>query len=152
MSMNGDLVLRHAWFGPLYEYGKCHLVGSIDVDSRIRRSRDNGEQDAEILIETTGLNPGPALDERVDQAADRVRDALANLEAIKQHAVDQPPTGWLEFVRSLGPGTPLDRLFLDGFEVTADLVTAVLFDFGDLDTIVVRLDAQGTPLSVELAR
>jgi hypothetical protein len=52
----------------------------------------------------------------------------------------------------LGPDTPIDRLFLEGFEVTADLVTVVSFDYGDLDMIVVRLDARGAPLSVELHR
>lgn len=151
--MGGDArtpEVHHAWLGPLWRYGSDHLIGSINIGQAIRRRRDNGGQDAEVLIDVTELVPGPALDHRINRAADCVRCALADLTGIKQQVIDQPPSGWLDHVRSLGLGAPRDCLFVEGFEVTADLVTVVSFDFGDLDMIVVSLDAQGAPISVEL--
>ena len=44
-------VLTHSWLGPLYRNGDQELIGSIEPDPSIRRPRNNGNRDIEILLE-----------------------------------------------------------------------------------------------------
>jgi len=49
------------------------------------------------------------------------------------------------------PGLPLaDRLFLDGLQVSRQLLVSLDLDFGDLDLLVVRLDPAGNGEAVFL--
>lgn len=46
-------VLRHSWLGSLYRDGDQELIGSIELDPAIRAPRDNGDRDAEVLLEVS---------------------------------------------------------------------------------------------------
>jgi hypothetical protein len=75
---------------------------------------------------------------------------VAALPEIAAYAVIQGPKQWREHYEALDPRPLADRLFLDGFEVDAELGVSACFDFGDLDTIVVVLDEDSRGQAVEL--
>jgi hypothetical protein len=136
-------VLVHAWLGPMYRNGAQELVGPIDLDPAARAPRHNGAQDAEILLEVQTGSPGKELDTHVDACAVRIRRALERLPELKRYAVDRAPPEWVRYCAA-EPGPPLiERLFLDGIEVSPLLRVSLAFDFGDLDMLMVGLDDQG---------
>lgn len=143
-------VLVHAWLGPLYRNGDQELTGSIEVDPAVRRPRDNGSRDVEILLETGMTGQGPALAAHVDACAERIRSALEHLPGLKRYVLDHGPPGWGRHYAAR-PGPPLpDRLFLEGLRVSGDLLACLDFDFGDLDLVTVRLDHNGAGEEVSL--
>ncbi len=139
-----------AWLGPLWRHGDHELVGSVSIDPAVRPARHDGATDAEVLLDIGSTELGPELNARVSLAAARIRAALANLDEIKRFGVEHAPADWRGYYEAPGTTPLVERLFLDGFEVSYALEVAVCFDFGDLDTLVVRVDATGCGMSVEL--
>ena len=143
-------VLTHSWLGPLYQHGDQELIGSIELDPAIRPPRDNGDRDTEVFLEVGAIAPGPELDAHLDACAARIRQALDRLPDLKRYALDHAPSGWVQYYAAQ-PGLPLaDRLFLEGFQVSRQLLISLAFDFGDLDLFVVRLDRAGNGEAVFL--
>ena len=143
-------VLTHSWLGSLYRNGDQELIGSIELDPAIRPPRDNRDRDAEVLLEVGAIGPGPELDAHLDACTARIRQALDRLPDLKHYALDHAPPGWVQYYAAQ-PGLPLaDRLFLDGLQVSRQLLVSPDFDFGDLDLLVVRLDPAGNGETVFL--
>ena len=84
-------VLRHSWLGSLYRDGDQELIGSIELDPAIRAPRDNGDRDAEVLLE---------LDAHLDACAARIRQALERLPDLKRYALDHAPPSWCSTTRT----------------------------------------------------
>jgi hypothetical protein len=62
---------------------------------------------------------------------------------IKTFAIEHAPAEWLQHYSSQ-PGPPVfERLFLEGFEIDEHDMLSVMFDFGDLDLLVVELGSDG---------
>jgi len=136
-------VLTHSWLGSLYRNGDQELIGSIELDPAIRPPRDNGDRDAEVLLEIGAIEPGTELDAHLDACAARIRQALDRLPDLKLHALDHAPPGWARHYAAQ-PGPPLaGRLFLDGLQVSRQLLVSLDFDFGDLGLLAVRLGPAG---------
>lgn len=148
MGQNAPVVSRltpavvHPWLGPLYWHGTQELVGSIDIDPVIRPPRDNGDRDAEILVEVSTSQVKASLWAHLDACAALARQALANLRSIRRDAVVQAPAWWRERYSAESGGRLVALLFLDGIEIDPEQRVSVVFDFGDLDQLVVRLDHQ----------
>jgi hypothetical protein len=144
-------VLVHVWFGPLYRDGDQSLIGWIDLDAAVRPPRNDGSRDVEIVLETGTMEPGPELAVHVGACAARIRDALDRLSGLKRYAVDHAPAGWARYYAAQ-PGLPLPgRLFLEGIEVSEQLLVSLVFDFGDLDLLTLSLDHDGAAARVFLA-
>jgi hypothetical protein len=150
MVPSDEVTVVHPRLGALRRHGQLELLGSINVDPRVRVPRRNGATDAEILLEVNAFDTGPDLDAHLDRCADRLTLALATLPAIRRYAIDHAPQNWVAYY-SAQPGRSLiDRLFLDGLEVDRQLRVTVVFDFGDLDSLVVVLDDRGSGSEVFL--
>jgi hypothetical protein len=93
---------------------------------------------------------GAGLWAHLDGCAALVRRALVNLSSIRRDAVAQAPAWWREHYSAESGGRLVDLLFLDGLEIDPDHRVSVVFDFGDLDSLVVRLDDQARTESVYL--
>lgn len=143
-------VVHDAWLGPLWRHGDHELIGSISIDPTVRPARHNGATDAEVLLDIGPTTPEPELSARVSLAAARIRAALANLDQIQQFAVDHAPADWRRYYQAQGATPLIERLFLDGFEVSQALDVAACFDFGDLDMLIVKVDSSSRGISVEL--
>ncbi len=143
-------VLVHAWLGSLYRNGDQELIGWIELDPAVRRPRDNGSRDVEILLETGTAEPGPALDAHVDACAARIRSALDHLSGLKRYVLDYGPPGWVRYYAAQPGPSLLDRLFLEGLRVSGKLLVSLDFDFGDLDLVTVQLNHSGTGEEVSL--
>jgi hypothetical protein len=116
---------------------------AIDIDPAIRHPRSNGSRDAEILLEFATTAHGPSLRALVEDSAARIKNALTDLPSIQRYGVHHAPQSWADY-HAAQPGGPLiDRLFLDGIEVDRRLRSSVIFDFGELDSLVVQLNDQG---------
>ncbi|MFD9409787.1 hypothetical protein ACFWBN_22615 [Streptomyces sp. NPDC059989] len=122
----------------------------ISLDPAVRPPRVSGQLDAEVLLELGKVEPGSDLDGRLAVVVAKIRCALAVLPEIAAYAVAQGPRPWRDYYEGLGGQPLVDRLFLEGFEVDAELGVSVCFDFGDLERIVVALDASGRGQGVEL--
>jgi hypothetical protein len=92
---------------------------------------------------------GAALQEHVDRCAARIRRVLGRLASIRQFTAEHAPAGWAALYAPES-GSPADLLFLDGIEAGGDGGLSLVFDFGDLDQLVARLDDQGTGAEVRL--
>jgi hypothetical protein len=90
-------VLTHSWLGSLYRNGDQELIGSIELDPAIRPPRDNGDRDAEVLLEVGAIGPGPELDSHLDACTARIRQALDRLPDLKHYALDHAPPGWVQY-------------------------------------------------------
>jgi hypothetical protein len=147
-----EAVARHSWLGEVRRYGEDQLLATINIDPAVRPARLNGETDAEVLIAVAPTLNGSALDALLEQAAEGIRAALADLDAIKSFAHAHAPSD-LHYDYPEVSETPLDeRLFLEGFAVTASAEMEVSFDFGDSDMLVVQLDAHGRSRGVYVDR
>jgi hypothetical protein len=143
-------VLTHPWLGPLYRNGDQELTGSIGLDPAIRPPRNNGSRDIEIVLEAGMIEPGPDLDAHLGACAARIGKALGRLPDLKRYALDHAPPGWVRDCPAQ-PGPPLaGRLFLEGLQVSRQLLVSLDFDFGDLDLLIVRLDDEGNDEAVFL--
>ena len=143
-------VLTHSWLGPLYRNGDQELIGSIELDPAIRLPRSNGGRDIEILLEAGMIEPGPDLETHLGACAARISKTLDRLPDLKRYALDHAPPGWVRDCAAQ-PGPPLaDRLFLEGLQVSRQLLVSLAFDFGDLDLLIVRLDHEGNGEAVFL--
>jgi hypothetical protein len=142
-------VLVDPWLGEVSGYGDGELIGFIEVDPAVRVPRKNGRRDVEFVLQVPPSAEGPALDAHVGQCAARFRRAFAGLDSIKRYAVDHAPAGWAAQCTP-EPGVLTDLLFLDGLEADLDGRVSLVFDFGDLDQLVVQLDEQGQGTAVYL--
>jgi hypothetical protein len=143
-------VLTYSWLGPLYRNGDQELIGSIELDPAIRPPMSNGGRDIEILLDAGTIEPGPDLETHLGACAACISKTLDRLPDLKRYALDHAPPGW---VRDCGtqPGPPLaDRLFLEGLQVSRQLLVSLAFDFGELDLLMVRLDHEGNGEAVFL--
>lgn len=137
----------HPEFGLLRPYDQDQLLGHLDVPSAIRSARLNGQTDAEILLK---IDPCRDFADLIADAAARVRVGLADLERIKDYALAYAPAGWREYYEKDDRVSLRARLFFEGFTISS-AVTEVLFDFGDLDLLIVELDPAGNGRRVYLA-
>ena len=143
MTRSGSPAIVHAWLGELYWHGQQELLGSMDIDPVIRHPRSNGSRDVEILLGFATTDPGPSLQALVEDCAARIKNALTDLPSIQRYAVHHAPPSWADYYAAQPGGPLIDRLFLDGIEVDRRLRVSVIFDFGDLDSLVVQLNDQG---------
>jgi len=146
MARSGSPAIVHPWLGELYWpdwQGQQELLGSIDIDPSVRHPRSNGSRDAEILLEVASTDPRPALQAHVEACAARIKNVLSDLPSIQRYAVDKAPRDWADYYAAQPGGPLIDRLFLEGIEVDRRLCVSVIFDFGDLDQLVVQLNDQG---------
>lgn len=143
MARSGSPAIVHPWLGELYWHGRQELLGSINIDPAIRDPRCNGSRDAEIVLEVAAIDHEPNLRAHVDGCAARIKHVLTDLPSIQRYAVHHAPPGWADYYAAQPGGPLIDRLFLDGIEVDPRLRVSVVFDFGDLDSLVVQLNDQG---------
>jgi len=88
-------IVDDPWLGPLWRYNDHELIGWITIDPAVRHARHDGSTDAEVLL-NIGTFPQPSadLDARVSIAAQRIKTALANLDAINSSESSSPlPAG-----------------------------------------------------------
>jgi hypothetical protein len=130
----------HQWFGALFRYGVDQMVAQIDIDPAVRPPRHNGSRDAEVLLQGGPSLAALAVAVFVDRCAEIVQAVLADLPAIKRYGLDHAPAEWVKHYASQPGATLLDRLFLETLDLDRQLRLTVLFDFGDLDLLAVRLD------------
>ncbi|UXX91418.1 hypothetical protein N7U49_01850 [Streptomyces sp. AD2-2] len=143
--------VKHPWLGTVRRHGEGQMLALLQVDPAVRPARMNGQTDVEVLITVEpGLN-GPALDAVVEMSAERIRIALADLGDIKAFALAHTPGGWRRHYEAVERTSLEDRLFLEGFAIVSPVEMEVAFDFGDLDMLVVRLDARGRGRDVRIA-
>jgi hypothetical protein len=133
--------IEHPWLGTVRRHGDGQLIAFISIPPDLRPARANGDASAEVLIE--GASATADLRALADDAASRVRAALAALDAIKDYAAEHAPSPLP------APALLRDALFLEGFTVSA-AGTEIAFDYGDLDMIVVQADPGGQCRSVVL--
>ncbi len=143
------VVLVHPRLGELRRYQDDQLIGSIDIDPTVRVPRSNGGRDIEVLLHAEPAMTGAALHVHADRCAERISAVLARLEAIRQFTVQHAPPGWAERYAP-GSGALVGLLFLDGVETGTGDGTLLVFDFGDLDQLVTRVDDQGNGVEVHL--
>jgi hypothetical protein len=135
--------VEHPWLGSLRRYGEDQLLGSIEVDPAIRPARLNGERDAEVLITVGSPAEGSELDIVLALATERIQAALADLDNIKAFGITHAPGEWRRHYEAIDPIPLTRRLFLEGFAVLSPAEMEISFDYGDLDMLVVRVDAEG---------
>ena len=143
------MVLIHPLLGELRWYQDDQLIGLTDIDPGVRAPRNNGERDIEVLLHAESTMMRAALHAHVDRCAERIGAALARLEGIKQFTVQHAPPGWAEHYAPAS-GSLAGLLFLDGVETGRGEGTLLVFDFGDLDQLVTRVDDQGNGADVHL--
>jgi hypothetical protein len=142
--------LQHPWLGVMWPHGADQLLAQIEIDPVIRPARANGETDAEVLITLGSAQSDAALDTVLATAVERIRAALADLDSIRAFAVEHAPRDWRRHYEAI-EGLPLrERLFVESFAVTSPTEMEISFDFGDLDMLVVRVDAQGRGQDVRI--
>jgi hypothetical protein len=142
-------VVVHPWLGRLRWHEPGELLGSLDVDPDVRPPRMNGGRDVEVVLHVMPGVTDAVLQEHVDQCAAGIRDALGRLASIRQFAAEHAPAGWAaQYAPESGSAAGL--LFLDYVEAGGNGQLALVFDFGDLDQLVVRLDGQGKVAQVSL--
>jgi hypothetical protein len=142
-------VLVHPWLGSLRWYRPGQMIGSIDLDPAVRPPRINGHRDVEVLLHVMPGVTGVDLGDHVDRCAVSIRDALRRLAVMRQYTAAHAPESWgLQYAPE--SGTPADLLFLDGIEAGSDAGVLLMFDFGDLDQLVTRLDAEGNAAEVRV--
>lgn len=146
---DGSAVVVHPWLGALRWHRPGELLGALDVDPALRPPRANGSRDVEIVLQVMPGVTEAALQEHVDRCATLIRDALGQLAPIRQFTAEHAPAGWAARYAPES-GSPGDALFLDGIEVGGDGELALVFDFGDLDQLVARLDGHGNVAEVSL--
>lgn len=149
MVSRSDPVVAHPWLGRLRWCQPGELLGQLDLDPAVRPPRHNGDRDVEVTVQVPPGVEGAALQAHVDRCAARIRDALGWLPSIRQFTAEHAPAGWAEYFAPKW-GTPVDLLFLDGIEADGDGQLSLVFDFGDLDQLVTRLDDQGNSAEVSL--
>jgi hypothetical protein len=142
-------VLIDSWLGEVSLSGDGELIGFVEVDPAVRVPRLNGSRDLEFALLAPPSAQGAELSAYVGRCAARFRAALGALDSIKRFVVEHAPKGW---AAQFAPksGSVADLLFLDGLEAEADGRVSLVFDFGDLDQLVVRLDESGQGQAVYL--
>ena len=145
------VVLVHSWLGPLRCYEPGELLGGIDLEPAVRPPRMNGQRDCEVLLRVMPGIAGEALEDYVDRCAARLKAALARLASIRQFTAQHAPAGWAAHYAPAS-GSPADLLFLDGLEAGPAGEVLLVFDFGNLDQLVTRLDDEGNEAEVYLRR
>jgi hypothetical protein len=145
-----EVVVQHPWLGTVRRYGEDQVIASIEIDPAIRPARMNGETDAEVLITAGSSLSGSALDTVLEAAVERIRAALADLDGIKVFALAHAPGGWRRHYEAIEGPSLEECLFLEGFTVVSPAEMEVSFDFGDLDMLIVRLDARGHGRDVQI--
>lgn len=96
----------------------------------------------EVVLRARPAVTGAALQEHVDRCAARIRSVLGQLASVQQSTAEHAPAAWAAQYAP-GTGSLADVLFLDGIEAGADGELSLVFDFGDLDQLVARIDGQG---------
>lgn len=149
MADGSGPVVVHPWLGELRWHQPGELLGSLDVDPVVRPPRVNGGRDVEVVLHMMPGVTGALLQEHVDRCAARIRDALGRLASIRQFTAEHAPAGW---AAQYAPesGAPGGLLFLDYVEAAGNGQLELVFDFGDLDQLVARLDDQGNVVEVSL--
>lgn len=104
-------------------------MGTITVPSAIRRPADNGNDELEIDI------IGPEAEQRCAAVLAELPGLLISLPGLRQAALRAAPREWTEHF-----GQPDLWLMAIEFEPTA---TRLVFDFGDLDSLVLKIDPTG---------
>ena len=82
--------LEHPWLGTIRRHGHGQLIARIEIAPTIRPARNNGETDAEVLIEEACA--AADLLALADHAASRVQAALAALDEIRDYAAGHAPS------------------------------------------------------------
>src|SRR5215207_1677756 len=88
---------------------------------------------------------GTRWQSHVEACAARIASVLTDLPSIQRHAAQHAPPEWVDHYQAQPGGSLIDRLFLDGIEVDQRLRVSVIFDFGDLDPLVVHVNDQRHP-------
>jgi hypothetical protein len=149
--MTGDTTpaLVHPLLGSLRWLESGELAGSVEIEPSISPPRASGRRDAELALHVPAALSGEALNDHVGRCAIRIRDALARLDSLTDFTAEHAPDSW-QAQYPAGSETRATVLFLDGVEVDQDLKLTLVFDFGDLDQLVTRLDDQGNAAVTQL--
>ncbi|MDO9439922.1 MAG: hypothetical protein Q7T73_03435 [Beijerinckiaceae bacterium] len=100
--------------------------------SEVERRPDHRSQ---IDVEIHGSHP----EERAAPALGTVGSLLAAIDQLRSQAEALAPSDWKAEHRNVSG----DDLFLEGFEFHDEGLVRVLFDFGDLDLLILDLHADG---------
>lgn len=109
------------------------LMGSVMAPAiEVEHRPDHRSQ---IDVEIHGRDP----EERTDSALSTVASLLASLDELRSVSKALAPADWKDqYPDASGYG-----LFLEGFELHDDGLIRVLFDFGDLDLLILNLQPDG---------
>ncbi|MFG1624615.1 hypothetical protein [Kribbella sp. NPDC049227] len=115
------------------------LATSVEVPATVRRPADGG--DARLDVELHGPNP----QERLNAALDELRVLLTQLPDLTAAALRLAPEEWRRRYGEGGPGAAdYSGLWLDCVEFHADGQRCLVFDFGDLEQLVLELRPDGS--------
>jgi hypothetical protein len=81
---------------------------------------------------------GRSFSDHVEARAARIRNAVTDLPSIQRYAVDRAPRDWADYYAAQSGGPLISRLLLEGMKIDQRLCVSVIFDFGDLDQLVVQ--------------
>jgi hypothetical protein len=115
------------------------LATSVEVPATVRRPANDGDTRLDMELH------GPKPQERLDAALDGLRVLLTQLPDLTAAALRLAPDEWR---RHYGEGDPGDAddsgLWLDCLEFHAGGRVRLVFDFGDLDQLVLELRPDGS--------
>jgi len=112
------------------------LMGLVEAPAN--EVGDRHDHRSQIDVEIHGRYP----EDRADSALSSVASLLAGLSELKSQAEALAPTDWKGQYRQGAPG---HELFLEGFEFHDDGRLRVLFDFGNLDLLILDLHPDRQP-------
>lgn len=119
---------------PYFDVTGAVLMGAVKAPQAERRRRPDGR--AQVDVEIHGLDP----QQRAESALVTSVALLDSIDDLRSKAEQLAPDEWRS--QYLGR-SEFAGLFLEGFEFHDDGLVRVLFDFGDLDLLVLDLHPDG---------
>ena len=119
---------------PHFDVTGTVLVGLVTAPASERSHRPDHR--SQIDVEIHGRNPV----NRVDSSLSTIASLLDAIDELRTSAEHLAPTDWQDQYRN---ASNYAGLFLEGFELHDDGLIRVLFDFGDLDLLILDLHRSG---------
>lgn len=114
------------------------LATSVEVPTTVRCPANDGDNRLDVELH------GPKPQDRLDTALDELRELLTQLPDLTVAARRLAPREWRRHYGNGGPEAANNSdLWLDCIEFHADGRRCLIFDFGDLDQLVLELHPDG---------